>query len=176
MRYQFSHRPLLSRRSRCPFDNPRAPPPSRPEARPPPSAGAARLKSERNQRSERCSARSALNRRVSAARPGGSGVETTSAKAIRNLSANVSGNFTRSSGTQDHPAAPTGPPNRSFPWILSTHVPCRERKQDQQAFLTLAHFAWSSTCSKRICLRRVERQRGGARRASGWGPIPLWSC
>jgi hypothetical protein len=45
------------------------------------------------------SSRSAFNRRTSAVRRRGSGVEMTSAKAVRNPPASVNGNFIRSSGT-----------------------------------------------------------------------------
>jgi hypothetical protein len=61
------------------------------------------------------SSRSALNRRMSAARRPGSGDKTTSAKAVRNPPASVSGNPIRSSGTRAGRRIATGSPTKNVP-------------------------------------------------------------
>src|SRR5206468_8280250 len=61
------------------------------------------------------SSRSALNRRVSAARRPESGGQTSSAKAVRNSPASVGGNPIRSSGTWAGRRIATGSPTKNLP-------------------------------------------------------------
>jgi hypothetical protein len=64
---------------------------------------------------------------MSAARRPGSGVETTSAKAVRNPPASVSGNSIRSSGTRVQRRIATGPPTKNLPRAVCVlGCKCRE--------------------------------------------------
>jgi hypothetical protein len=80
------------------------------------------------------SSRSALNRRMSAARRSGSGVETTSPKAVRNPPASVSGNPIRSSSTCTgrHIATGSPPPSPRSPTSLIGNARGRFRSRRRQ--------------------------------------------
>jgi hypothetical protein len=75
------------------------------------------------------SSRSVFNRRTSAARRRGSGVEMTSAKAFRNPPASVNGNFIRSNGTLAGRRIATGSPTKNLPRaVLRLLRKMRERR------------------------------------------------
>ena len=130
----------------------------------------------------------ASTRRVSAASGAGRGIATTSANVVRNPSASVRGNFTRSSGTEvGRRIAPSSPQGN-----LPSAVTSLCRQSDKAGFVQpapnffLAALKESashtgcrpvaevrSACWHRRVVRGASLEQGGCHRVSGGGSIRL---
>jgi len=100
------------------------------------------------------------SRRVSAASCAGRGIATTSANVVRNPSASVSGNFTRSSGTEVGRRIAPSSPQRNLPSAVTSLC----RQSDKAGFVQPAPNFFPSR-SERVC--EPHRLPPGCRGAVG---------